>query len=242
MSFRRTTGSPVPANWDDIYDMLKNSAVHVMAIVTYVSALNAIFTGPETVVSKSYGSHFQFLTILGVFISLGANAAGLVYRLTGSVIFKLLRDTLNVVSAPLEMLIAILYWTIKSIDPNLMMDPELQGILPDWIDRSIHVYPVIFQTIDVVVFTPPWKLGNFSALIIYGVIASIYWGWIQITYLHNGFYPYPFLSLLTPIQRYGFVAFATVLVTIMFAIIKTLQRVNRRFQLSAPVSLADKTK
>lgn len=226
-----------------MFDIIKNGAVHVMAIITYVSALNAIFTDTAvTVISKSYGSHFQFLTILGVFISLGANLAGLISRLTGSPLLKAVRDLLNVVAAPLEMLIALLYWTIKSIDPNLMIDPTLQNVLPAWIDRSIHVYPVVFQTLDVVVFTPQWKLGVPAAFTVYGVIAAVYWQWIQITYKHNGFYPYPFLSLMTPTQRYGFVAMATVLVTGAFILIKALQRAYRSTTFGQKAAVPDHVK
>jgi len=100
------------------------------------------------------------------------------------------KNVLTLTSAPLEVLISILYWGLRIIDPAL--------VLPDWapkmsvmIDTGFHLTPAVALSLDLILFSPPWTIRFLPAMAISGFIAFGYWFWIEECFKVNEFYPYP---------------------------------------------------
>ncbi len=104
-------------------------------------------------------------------------------------------------SAPLEVLISTLYWSLRLIDPALVVQPELD--LPLLPDLGFHAVPSLLLVIDLLFLSPPWTITALPAIGVSGVIAFAYWFWIEVCYAHNGFYPYPLFTMLNRSQRVG---------------------------------------
>ncbi|KAI5795090.1 FAR-17a/AIG1-like protein [Geopyxis carbonaria] len=142
--------------------------------------------------SVAYGWHFQFLTIIGLALATLTFGFGLLADIFLSPQLFLIKNACAVTSAPLEVLISVLYWGICSIDKTLVMPPEMQ--LELHADIGFHLLPAVFLFIDIMLLSPPWTFSVLPALAIPATLATGYWFWLEECFQHNGFYPYPLLN------------------------------------------------
>jgi hypothetical protein len=110
--------------------------------------------------------------------------------LTRSPTLFTVKNLLNTVASPLSLLISLLYWTLRAIDPALVI-PEWSPNPPVLIDLGFHLFPTILLTLDHVLFSPPWEIKMSSSFVLSATIAIVYWLWIEKCFQQNGFYPYP---------------------------------------------------
>lgn len=139
----------------------------------------------DTPLSDSWGWHFQFLTIIGLSTSLAAFVFGILADLTLVPALFNAKNAIAVVATPLEVVISILYWGIRFIDPKLLIpDEEMQlGLLPD---VGFHLAPAFFLTLDLVLFSPPWTIPVYAVMTLSTTLAFAYWYWVELCFNHNG--------------------------------------------------------
>lgn len=101
-----------------------------------------------------------------------------------------IKNALGVASAPLEILITLLYWSLRAIDPKLVV-PEFAPPLAPIADLGFHLVPSAVMLIDVMFFSPPWTISTLPAIGLSSTIAVTYWFWVEECQKHNGYYPYP---------------------------------------------------
>ena len=133
--------------------------------------------------------HYQYLTILGLCGATLTFVFGLLADFTLNPTLFFIKNTLSLCSAPLEVLIAILYWGISAIDKTLLIPPDIE--LSQYADIGFHFIPAFVLTIDILFFSPPWTLGAVPAMGVSSLIAVAYWFWTERCFNNNGFYPYP---------------------------------------------------
>lgn len=163
--------------------------------------------------TEAYGWHFQHLTIIGLSLSTLTFAVGLLADMTLHTTLFTAKNTLSVASAPLEVLISLLYWGLRALDPKLVL-PEWAPTLPFSADFGFHAVPAIALGVDLLFFSPPYAVGVLPALGVSSVIAMGYWFWVEECYRHNGWYPYPIFDVLDVTGRAGLFAGSAVLMTI----------------------------
>ncbi|KAF2842794.1 hypothetical protein M501DRAFT_945523, partial [Patellaria atrata CBS 101060] len=100
-----------------------SALLHLTGLISFASSFKYLADHPNTI-TASYGWHFQYLTIVGLSLASTTFLLGLLADLTLSHRVFLLKNALSVTSAPLETLISLLYWGLRSIDTKL--------VLPDW--------------------------------------------------------------------------------------------------------------
>lgn len=205
-------------------------ALHTSAVIVYSRALYFLLYQSRTIINESYGSHFQYLTVLGLCASLLAQTVSLFSVLTGSRLSVLVavKKRLNFIAAPAELLISMLYWSLRAVDPQLLIDPKIDALLPQWVDLSIHVYPAFVETVDVLFFTSRYRNSSVSAFTLFLAITALYWKWVHHTFSMNGFFPYPLLELLDQEKRAMLFVGATVILTLNFKALKSVQVVVRK--------------
>jgi hypothetical protein len=138
-----------------------------------------------------------------------------------------IKNILTLTSTPLEVLISILYWSLRAIDPALVL-PEWAPRLATSIDFGFHVTPSVALTLDLLFFSPPWTIRALPATAVSGVIAFGYWFWIEICYGRNGFYPYPIFQMLDTTQRVGLFAGSAILMAVVTVALRETYRVVNR--------------
>lgn len=161
--------------------------------------------------SEAYGGQFQFLTIIGLAASLLTFSIGLLADLSGSSRLFAIKNRLSVGSAPLEVLVSILYWSLTAIDKALVVPPDME--LPFLPDFGFHAMPAIMMTLDLLLLSPPWTIRGYSAMVLSMITAFLYWGWVEYCFSKNGWYPYPIFDLLSTWQRVLLFTFSASLMT-----------------------------
>ncbi|EGU80637.1 hypothetical protein FOXB_08860 [Fusarium oxysporum f. sp. conglutinans Fo5176] len=179
----------------------------------------------DTPIARSYGWHMQFLTIIGLSASLIAFVLGALADITLSPTLFQAKNAVAVLATPLEVVISILYWGLRLIDPKLLMpDDFYMHIIPD---MGFHLAPAVLLSLDLVLLSPPWAIPAYGVMAISTVIAFAYWYWVELCFSHNGWYPYPLFELLSTTQRVMLFTFSAGLVTVSSSFLKWVYgRVN----------------
>lgn len=157
--------------------------LHVLGTTSFILSYKWLFDWPN-VISESWGWHYQFLTIIGLSLALITFVIAILADITLSPKLFHIKNLLSVCSAPLEVLISILYWGLRSIDKHLVIPPDME--LPLTPDIGFHLAPALFLAIDLLFFSPPWAITAFPAMVLSSVFAGLYWLWINQCYSRNG--------------------------------------------------------
>ncbi|KAF7719070.1 Integral membrane protein [Penicillium ucsense] len=162
--------------------------------------------------NEAYGWHFQYLTVIGLTLSTVTFLVALLADLTLSRRLFLIKNLLSICSAPMEVLISVLYWGLRLIDERL--------VVPDWAtiplhaDLGFHAVPSIVMLLDLLFFSPPWTISALPSLGLSSAIAFGYWVWIERCFLYNGWYPYPIFEQLSTTGRAGLCSLSAVVMAV----------------------------
>ncbi|KAE8140778.1 FAR-17a/AIG1-like protein-domain-containing protein [Aspergillus pseudotamarii] len=211
-----------------------SALVHLLGLSSFVWSFKYMHENPNHA-NEAYGWHFQYLTVIGLSLSTLTFAIGLLADVTLSARLFLIKNLLSICSAPLEVLISILYWGLRVIDERL--------VVPDWAviplnaDISFHAIPSIVLLIDLFLLSPPWTISILPALSLSSTIAFGYWFWIERCFSYNGWYPYPIFEQLPFEGRIGLFALSAVVMALSTGTLKWLYgRVNGYGSQSKPHS------
>ncbi|KAL1990491.1 hypothetical protein VTN49DRAFT_6330 [Thermomyces lanuginosus] len=198
--------------------------VHLIGLSSFAYSWKFLFEN-EHLANDAYGWHFAFLTVIGLFLSTLTFVAGLVADITLSRRLFLVKNMLSVCSAPLEVLISVLYWGLRLYDKHLVI-PEGHSISLE-ADLNFHLVPFVVMLIDLLFLSPPWTITAVPAMALSGCLAVAYWFWVEKCYQENGWYPYPIFELLDTKGRIGLFAVSALLMTANTLTLKHLYgRVN----------------
>lgn len=187
-----------------------SGAIHVAGLISFYHSFKFLHDNPNQF-NDSFGWHLQFLTIIGITLSTLCFTFGLLADMTLSPLFFTLKNYLGLIATPLELVISILYWGLRSIDTTLVVPPELP-LPPLMYDLGFHFFPALLLTIDAILLSPPWPSIPMNPqaptimLFASTAVAFSYWWWIELCFSYNGFYPYPIFEMLTTVQRVGLFA------------------------------------
>lgn len=201
-----------------------SGALHILGLASFFFSYNWLVTHPNHI-NTAYGWHFQYLTIIGLTLATVTFILGLLADLTLSPRLFAAKNVLSMCSAPMEVLVSLLYWGLRCIDPQLVVPKDMELPLPT--DLSFHLAPSLLLLIDLLLFSPPWTITVLPAIALSTVIALAYWFWIELCYSYNGFYPYPLFALLDNTQRMGLFGASALLMAINTVVLKWVYgRVN----------------
>lgn len=160
-----------------------SAALHLVGIISFALAFKYLTDYP-THINESYGWHYQFLTIIGLTLATGTFIFGLLADITLSPKLFYIKNTLSLCSAPLEVVISILYWGISAIDKTLVVPPDVQ--ISTYADIGFHAVPAVLLTLDLLFFSPPWTITSLPTMGLSSVLASLYWLWVNECHKYNG--------------------------------------------------------
>ncbi|GAM83446.1 hypothetical protein ANO11243_014340 [Dothideomycetidae sp. 11243] len=167
-----------------------NSDCYQLAcLASNIFSFHWLMTHPNRI-NESFGWHFQYLTIIGLSLTTLTFSIGLLADISLSPALFRIKNSLSVASAPMELLITLLYWGLRAIDPALVLPPDLPQ-LPLAADMSFHLFPVLGLLADLLLFSPPYAIATIPAFGLSAGIALVYYAWVELCFANNGFYPYP---------------------------------------------------
>ncbi|KAI8870180.1 hypothetical protein GQ42DRAFT_19018 [Ramicandelaber brevisporus] len=163
---------------------------------------------PEFPIMKEYGGRHNFLTIVGLSLSGVVSVVAALSELTPSLLsapLASLHRLLMSVALPLEFLITVMYWTLKTVDPTLLAPPEFTNIIPFEVDLGLHLVPFVALLLDFLVFTDYYRAGAVHKLATVALGAG-YYAWISHANSVHGLWPYPLLEVIEKQYHVGLVA------------------------------------
>ncbi|KAJ8098829.1 FAR-17a/AIG1-like protein [Lipomyces tetrasporus] len=185
---------------EELTMMSWSSGLYALAAVIFNMALRFVLMA-DIPINKSYGGQLQFLTILGVVGSYITVTIGLLANIVGSPFLLRVKNSLLVLSAPVEVLISILYGSISLVNRELLVPKSVTFFMPPQMDFALHGAPAILLVIDFLYFSPNWTTSPLAVLTIYSSAGVAYWMWVHRTYAVNNYFPYPLLEIVTTEQR-----------------------------------------
>ncbi|KAK2593902.1 hypothetical protein QQS21_008364 [Conoideocrella luteorostrata] len=191
--------------------------IHLLGIASLSKSFQFLL-GWDTPLAQSHGWYFQFLTIIGLALSLSVFLLAAVADISGSSALFQLKNLVSVVATPLEVLISALYWGICAIDTSLVVQPGYEVGL--WVDLGLHLAPAVLLTADLILLSPPWTISAYGMMSLSTLFAFAYWYWVEVCFGKNGWYPYPMFELLTTAQRALLFTFSAGMVTIFSGLLK----------------------
>ncbi|KAL2821782.1 hypothetical protein BDW59DRAFT_181154 [Aspergillus cavernicola] len=185
-----------------------SALVHAFGLASFIWSFKYMNDNPNFA-NEAYGWHFQYLTVIGLSLATITFTVGLLADITLDPTLFLMKNLLSTCSAPMEVLISILYWGLRLVN------------------ISFHAIPSIVFLIDILFLSPPWTITIGPALGLSSTIAFSYWFWVERCFQHNGWYPYPIFEQLPFEGRVGLFALSAVVMAISTATLKWLYgRVN----------------
>ncbi|KAJ5644466.1 hypothetical protein N7507_010477 [Penicillium longicatenatum] len=201
-----------------------SALVHLTGLASFFWSFKFMHDNPNRA-DEAYGWHFQYLTIIGLTLSTLTFLVALLADITLSRRLFLAKNLLSVCSAPLEVLVSVLYWGLRVIDERLVV-PDW-AVIPLHADLSFHAIPSIVMLVDLLVLSPPWTITALPSLGLSGTIAFGYWFWVEQCFLYNGWYPYPIFEQLSTMGRVGLFSLSAVVMALSTISIQWLYgRVN----------------
>jgi len=175
-----------------------SAIIHVAGLLFFAASFSWLpnITNP---LHNGFGGSYQFLTIIALTISTITFGVGLLADVSLSERLSALKSMLSVCATPLEVLVSILYWSIRAVDKRFVVPPGHE--LPIIPDIGLHAMPAIMLTLDLILLNPPWSIKAYGAMKLDLVLVFLYWGWIEYCFSLNGWYPYPLLALLSAWQK-----------------------------------------
>lgn len=95
-----------------------------------------------------------------------------------------MKNAIAVIATPLEVVISLLYWGIRFVDPQLLFQEDM--VLPLGTDMGFHLAPAVFLTLDLVLFSPPWTIPAYGVMLLSTGLAFGYWYWVELCFSVNG--------------------------------------------------------
>ncbi|KAF4962745.1 hypothetical protein FSARC_9193 [Fusarium sarcochroum] len=158
-----------------------------------------LLTTWESMYSRSFGWYFQLLTVLGLATSWITFLLGLLGDLAPCDGIFRAKNAISVLATPLEVLIAVLYWSIRLHDPALLMPEDL--VIDPLPDLGFHLVPAVLLVLDFVLLSPQATITTRSMISLSTILAVLYWCWIELCFYQNGWYPYPMMDQFSAGQR-----------------------------------------
>lgn len=156
---------------------------HLLGLCSFFACYWYLINFP-THINGSYGWHWQYLTIIGLLLATLTFSLGLLADITLSPRLFAIKNTLSLCSAPLEVVVSILYWSIVAIDRELLIPKEI--LVNRWVNIGFHAMPSILLSWDLLALSPPWTINNLPAMSLSFLLAISYWGWVEHCYSRNG--------------------------------------------------------
>ena len=107
--------SPIPS---------PSGLLHFLGCASFGASYKWLIDNPNHI-SAAFGWHFQYLTIIGLTISTVAFVFGSLADVTESQTLFNVKNGLSICSAPMEVLISLLYWGLRVIDKSLVQPPGM---------------------------------------------------------------------------------------------------------------------
>ncbi|EKM82775.1 hypothetical protein AGABI1DRAFT_68712 [Agaricus bisporus var. burnettii JB137-S8] len=160
------------------------------------------------VMASQYGGSWQYLTIQGIHLAELTLWISLILDFYPSArVLKLIKRSLLILSLPLNIVIASIYWPLILFFPAALLQEaagtpasdamvDMLVYLPLHLDLAMHAVPAVALAVDFFIYEQ--KFGRKSTILaplLAFAYAIFYGSWVEhCSSRNNGVFPYPFLT------------------------------------------------
>lgn len=120
---------------------------------------------------------------------------------------KQLRDyVIASLALPLALETSLMYWSLRSIDRELVFPKALDAFFPQWLDLMLHTNVTVFILIEAIYVSSIKYPSRKSAIRGLTLFLLGYLIWLYVIKLNTGKWVYSILDFLSGPQRIGFFA------------------------------------
>ncbi|KAL1411217.1 hypothetical protein Q8F55_002168 [Vanrija albida] len=211
--------------------LLFHSAVAGTMVQAYVSlqALTAELRAQAGVVEE-YGGQYQFLTILGLLITISTFALSALRDVLPLHFLHQAKRVFALAALPVEITISAIYWPLILAAPSLMLPPKLDAEpavdgappalfwIPLWMDLGLHAVPAVSLIIDFFFLEKKYRppTSTRTATLLAAGLGTAYALWAEHCNKQNGHFAYPFLDVMDGPARAATYAGATGFALLVF--------------------------
>lgn len=156
---------------------------HAFGVASFIYSFYLLTTW-KTIFTDAFGWYFQLLTVVGLATSLLVFTFGVLADLTLSNVFFDAKNTMSILVTPLEVVISVLYWSIRVYDSSLLRPGALD--IDPLLDIGFHLAPAVLLSLDFIILSPAWKITARGMMPLSVALALVYWCWIELCFQRNG--------------------------------------------------------
>ncbi|XP_027203556.1 androgen-induced gene 1 protein-like [Dermatophagoides pteronyssinus] len=182
--------------------------VRFVAFIAYGYSVYYIWTYetlPPEVRGRPFGK-WKYLTYWDLLLQLGFFGLALIgsFRWTPKSFGRLLDFLFYSLVFPIAMIVTISFWTLYSIDRELVFPKALDAYYPFWLNQTSHTLVAFLVLIELIFGNrnPPSKQAH--GLIIINLFSYVYSFWVLYIAFTTNFWVYPFLEKLNWPLRISF--------------------------------------
>jgi len=157
------------------------------------------------------GGVLKYLTFLNMVLQCGFFLIALIANFTGRrSTWAKTRDIIFASAAfPIGMFVGIVFWTLWAINRDLIFPVALDEYFPSWLNHLMHTTVIPLQLGEMLLTRhvyPSRKVG----VAITAALTLAYLVWVNIIAYYGGFWVYPVMKVLSPMQRALFMGICSV--------------------------------
>jgi len=150
----------------------------------------------------AFGGVSKYLTFLNMLLQCIFFSIALLSNFTKKL--NKVRDILFASAAfPIGLFVGVIFWSLWAVDRELVFPEKLDQYIPPLVNHLMHttVIPLQLGQLLLVKHKYPTRTLGYT---ITATLCMAYLAWVNIIYYYGGFWVYPVFSVLSPVQRVGF--------------------------------------
>ncbi|TXT13749.1 hypothetical protein VHUM_01116 [Vanrija humicola] len=162
-----------------------------------------------------YGGQLQFLTILGLIVTVITFVLSAAYDVLPLHFLHATKRVFALIALPVEITISAIYWPLIIFAPALMLPPKLDAApgpdgtppalfwIPLWMDLGLHAIPAASLIIDFFLLEKKYQPPTSTRIVTWLAtgLGVAYGRWAEHCNKINGHFAYPFLDVMSPTAR-----------------------------------------
>nr|ACO11487.1 Androgen-induced protein 1 [Caligus rogercresseyi] len=172
---------------------------------------------------ESFGGAWKFMTFWNLWVQLGMSllCLGDILSEKGlsseyAKVIRGLRDYyFTSLGFPIGSFVGFMFWGLWWVNRELVMPKALDPFIPSYVNHMLHT-TCLFITLFELFSTQHSYVSRARGLITTSLFSAVYLAWVCYIAYAGGFWVYPIMEILPPLQRGLFIAFSILAVDLLY--------------------------
>ena len=203
---------------------LKSFGLHYIIFMTHLAILTADYAYIVLPTDKVYAGRFKFLTFWSFLIGFAYyNVAAVMDFLAytrgkeSSLWVKISDYIFTTIVFPLAIFVCSMFWILYTANPSFMRDPEVDKIIPKWMNHGYHTVPIMAAFLEAYSIRHVYSRIRAAAVGIFA-LDSAYTIWLFWIAYRANIWVYPILQRMSLFGVFVFIGVCGLLSLVLYMI------------------------